>query len=86
MTYQTKEFKEGYTAYHTNGSNHNPYSYYHDPEKHTDWSDGFYEGAKEGPAKGFVSFVTVEDVDNKDTDGDDEYGSIFDKWDTVSYT
>lgn len=89
MTYQTKEWKEGYTAYHTNGSDHNPYSYYENAEKHTDWADGFRAGAKEGDPKGFASFTEVKENKNpphdESMDGD-EYGSIFDRWGTITYT
>ena len=88
MTEQTKEFNEGYTAYHTNGSSQNPYGYYESAEKHTDWADGFYYGAKEGPPKGFVSFAKVGELNDlpHDESMDGNYGSIFDTWTTISHT
>ena len=80
---QTKAYKEGYRAYHTNASDLNPYSYWQHAEDHTDWVDGFRDAAKEGPPRGDVEWRSEAEKDDQD---DGNFRPIIDRLDTITIT
>ena len=77
------QLREGYEAYHQGlPPTKNPYSYHWQPGKHTDWSDGYFEGQKEGPPRN----IPPEPVKVAEEEYDAVTDSIFEGYGSISYT